>query len=104
MPNTSAAVENKVVAPAFMTPREELDAAPRVMIRVHKTGDRNEQRHIYVGVNGVGYQIERGKDVSVPEPVMLALKDAVQTVWEFDESQNTLVSRDAQSYPFTLLH
>lgn len=103
---TTSEVKSEKAEPArrFMTPREELDAAPRVLIRVHKTGDRNEQKHVYVGINGVGYQIERGKDIAVPEPVMLNLRDSVQTVWEYDESQNTLVSREAQAYPFTLLN
>lgn len=85
----------------FLSPRAELDAAPKVKIRVHKTGDRNEQRHIFVGVNGVSYQIERGVDVEVPEPVMRNLQDAVQTVWEQNDDLGAIESRSAQSYPFT---
>lgn len=88
-------------------PKDELDAAPRVWIRVHKTGDRNEQKQVYVGVNGVGYLIRRGVNVEVPEPVVRVLEQAVQTVFdvEADESGlvNALVRREALAYPFTRL-
>lgn len=84
-----------------VNPKDALDAAPKVRIRIHKTGDKNEQKQVYVGVNGVGYLIKRGEDVDVPEPVMRVLEDAVQTVYDYDDDQGMLVKRDALAYPFT---
>lgn len=102
-PQTILPSSSPSTASAFLSPRAELDAAPRVKIRVHKTGDRNEQKYVFVGVNGVNYQIERGKDVDVPFPVMRVLQDAVQTIWEQNDDLGSLERREAQSYPFTLL-
>lgn len=107
---TALAVE-KDKAPALameqgreLSALEALKAAPKVKIRIHKTGDRNEQTDVYVGVNGIGYQIRRGVDVEVPEPVAKVLEDATQTIYEFDEETQTRTLREAQAYPFTYLH
>lgn len=87
----------------FISAKAEIDAAPRIKIRVHKTGDRNEMKYVFVGVNGVGYQIERGVEIDVPEPVVSVLENAVQTLWEYEEEKKTLVPRQALSYPLTRL-
>jgi hypothetical protein len=89
--------------PTQVDPKAELDKAPKVLIRIHKTGDKNEQKQVYVGVNGIGYLIKRGEDVLVPEPVMRVLEDAVQTVYDYDDDAGALVKRDALAYPFTKL-
>lgn len=99
---TKAVNEPPVIPLAVQAnPKDALDAAPRVKIRIHKTGDKNEQKQVYVGVNGVGYLIKRGEDVDVPEPVMRVLENAVQTVYDYDDDKGMLVRRDALAYPFT---
>lgn len=101
---SKATNEPLVVLPVvYANPKDELDAAPRVKIRVHKTGDKNEQKQVYVGVNGIGYLIQRGQDVDVPEPVMRVLENAVQSVWDYDEHTQQRIKRDALAYPFTRL-
>lgn len=99
---SKAVNESPVILPAAqVNPRDALDAAPKVKIRIHKTGDKNEQKQVYVGVNGVGYLIKRGEDVLVPEPVMRVLEDAVQSVYDYDDDKGMLVKREALAYPFT---
>ncbi len=86
-----------------LSPRDELDAAPKVRIIIHETGNKTERKRVYVGVNGVGYDIKRGEEVRVPSPVMLALKDAVQSVYAYDDDLGALMKRDAMAYPFTVV-
>lgn len=90
-------------SPPPASPLDELRAAPKVTIRIHKTGVKGEPRDVYVGVNGVGYQIQRGVDVAVPEPVAKVLETAIQTVYDYDEDAQALIPREAQAYPFTYL-
>lgn len=80
---------------------EMLKAAPKVKIRVHETGDPNERKDVYVGVNGVGYMIRRGENVEVPVPVAKVLETSIQEVYEFDGEGRHMTSRNAQKYPFT---
>jgi hypothetical protein len=82
---------------------EMLKAAPKVKIRVHETGDPNERKDVYVGVNGVGYMIRRGQNVDVPIPVAKVLEDSIQEVYEFDDEGRRMTSRNAQKYPFTYI-
>lgn len=91
---------------AAFDPHDALRRAKRVKIRVHKTGHPNESEDIYVGVNGVRYQIKRGEVVEVPEPVMLNLKDAVRTVYKWVTDADGEMRQDpsyVQAYPFDLL-
>jgi hypothetical protein len=92
---------------ANLDPHDALRRAPKVKIRVHKTGQPNESQDVYVGVNGIGFQIKRGEEVTVPEPVMLVLKDAVRTVfrWVVD-ADGTLRQEgaDVLAYPFDRLN
>lgn len=88
-------------APPPLSPLEELRAAPKVKIRIHKTGDKSERADVLAGVNGVLYSMRRGEDVEVPEPVAKVLETAVQTLYEFDEEKGERRERQAQAYPFT---
>ena len=86
-------------------PRDVLRIGPKVKIKIHKTGLQTE-RDVYVGVNGVGFQIQRGEEVDVPLPVMKVLEDAVQTVYQWKKAPDgslTEVKTAVQAYPFTRL-
>jgi hypothetical protein len=89
---------------ADISPLDALRAAPKVKIRIHKTGDRNERGDVFVGVNGINYQIQRGEDVTVPEPVAKVLETAIQTLYEFDPETRARAQRQAQAYPFTYVN
>jgi hypothetical protein len=85
-------------------PHDLLRAAPKVTIKVHKTGRPDESSDVYVGVNGVGYQIQRGVEVTVPEPVLKVLEDAVQTVYVAHlspDGKTEMKATPVQAYPFT---
>ena len=51
---------------------EKQSVAEKVTIRLPIT--RNEKDDVYVAVNGVGYLIQRGKDVEVPASVAEVLR------------------------------
>lgn len=51
---------------------EKKSVAEKVTIRLPIT--RNEKDDVYVAVNGVGYLIQRGKDVEVPASVAEVLR------------------------------
>lgn len=85
-------------------PHDLLRAAPKVTIKVHKTGRPDESSDVFVGVNGIGYQIQRGVEVTVPEPVLKVLEDSVQTVFvphQLPDGKVELKATPVQAYPFT---
>lgn len=85
-------------------PHDLLRQAPKVTIKVHKTGRQDESADVFVGVNGIGFQIQRGVEVTVPEPVLKVLEDAVQTVYVAHvgaDGKTELKSTPVQAYPFT---
>ena len=53
-------------------PEEKQSVAEKVTIRLPIT--RSEKDDVYVAVNGVGYLIQRGKDVEVPASVAEVLR------------------------------
>lgn len=92
------------VAVTSEAPHDLLRAAHKVTIKVHKTGRQDESADVFVGVNGVGYQIQRGVEVTVPEPVLKVLEDAVQTVYVARvgaDGKTELKPQPVQAYPFT---
>lgn len=54
----------------------------RETITLAAARDENEQDFVFVSINSVGFQIPRGKPVSVPVEVLNVLDDAVQTVYD----------------------
>ena len=87
-------------------PQDMLRKAPKVKIKIHRTHAGPETDDVYVGVNGIGFQIQRGVDVEVPEPVMKVLEDAVQTVYHKAVllGKGVLVPNQVPAYPFTRLN
>lgn len=58
---------------------------------------------VFVGAQGKGYLIERGKPVLVPQIVVNVLRDAVQTEYEYDEESGENIPFETPSYPFSVL-
>ncbi len=107
--NTEVSSSKPVPPPAvtYSDPHDALRAAPKVLIKVHKTGRPEEPEDVFVGVNGVGYQIKRGEPVTVPEPVVKVLENAVQTVYikgRDSEGREIMKPNEVQAYPFTRLN
>lgn len=109
--NTAAAAPEPQSAPPSLMPasddpHDQLRAARKVTIKVHKTGRQDESSDVYVGVNGIGFQIQRGTEVTVPEPVLKVLENAVQTVYveaATPDGKTVLKPAQVQAYPFTRL-
>jgi hypothetical protein len=54
----------------------------KVNIIIHEQDGDAGQEAVFVGVNGVGYQIPRGKVVAVPVEVLHVLDNSVQKIFQ----------------------
>lgn len=83
---------------------------PRVGIVLFKTDDKRRSRDVQVGVNGVGFVMNREVEVFVPYRVYLALRDAVETAYVDGDDLNPVtgepfkVATQIESYPFRVTH
>lgn len=59
--------------------KEEVKPEKRVKIIIEEQDNHEGHSEVRIGVNGKIYQIQRGKEVSVPESVVGVLKNAIQT-------------------------
>jgi len=87
---------------------QQVQKKNRLTIMIHKTGEKSGDRDVPVGVNGKVFLIKRGIEVEVPRSVVEVLKNAKETRWEWVPSNNhpqggELVSREALSYPFSVV-
>ncbi len=64
-----------------------------VKICLPKAGEGREQE-VFVGVNGVGYRVRKGVEVSVPESVAEVLRNAAQAD---EENEAFLRSSEARN-------
>lgn len=74
----------------------------KVKILVYE-GQENEPDYVFVNVQGRTAYIRRGIAVLVPEYLMPALQDAVQSDYTYDDTTNDLRKRDRHSYPYQVL-
>lgn len=54
----------------------------RVKITIFEQSGDSGREDVFVGVNGVGYQIKRGEPVLIPIEVLHALDNCVETTYE----------------------
>lgn len=71
-------------APTVITGTSHDDAlsGDKVNIIIHEQDGDAGQEAVFVGVNGVGYQIPRGKVVAVPVEVFHVLENSVQKIYQ----------------------
>lgn len=50
----------------------------------------NEEKHLFVGVNGIGYLIERGKEVEVPRSVAEVIERSEEVADDNFDTQDAL--------------
>lgn len=50
-------------------PKEKVEAPKEKYVRIRLPLTREQKEDVYVGLNGVGYLIQRGKEVDVPAGV-----------------------------------
>jgi len=71
----------------------------KAVINVHRSDDTGPA--IFVGLNGVGYRIETGKDVEVPIELVGVLNDARQRRYRMHENGKDMIGTDVLTYPFS---
>lgn len=85
------------------TPEAKPAKEKRYIINVTH-GNDIEPKKIFVGANGREFQIERGKDVSVPKCVLEALDNAIMGVSEPDPMDETkAIVYDRKRFPYTVV-
>lgn len=102
-----SAVKTDAVAPEVTnedaTVWDMLKSQPKVRIVIDQTGDESAPKRVFVGVQGVGFWIERGKPVDVPQAVVNVLRESVKTLYRMEEDERgnrVMVGRDVPAYPF----
>ncbi len=75
---------------------------PKVKITIAEVEGAGGSRPVYVGVNGVGMLIPRGRPVDIPYRYYRALKCAIKTVHEQDEATGDILSAEVPAYPFSV--
>lgn len=98
------------------TPRDDNKSAnesrastkARYRIIVEEGRDKHSPTHVFVGVNGRGYNIRRGVEVDVPPEVIENLKDAVEVtqVAVVDPERDVVTGtqeRRVRRFPFQVL-
>lgn len=105
-----SATKTEAAAPAetgeIATVWAMLKAQPKVRIVIDQTGDESAPKRVFVGVQGIGFWIERGKPVDVPQAVVNVLRESVKTLYRMEEDERgnkVMVGRDVPAYPFHTL-
>lgn len=80
----------------------------RFKIIIEDARDANDMTRVYVGVNGRGYWLQRGKEIEVPREVIKVLDNAIldKAIPLFDESTGMpkgLEMRKSRRFPYQLL-
>lgn len=75
---------------------------PKVTITISEVDDVGGKRPVFVGVNGVGMLIPRGKPVDIPYRYYHALTNAIKTTHDQDEATQEIISSDVLSYPMSV--
>lgn len=73
---------------------------PMVELTIHTQEGPGGKRPVFVGVNGKGILIPRNKPVKVKLRYFEALKNAIETKYEFDEDAKANMPREMPSYPY----
>lgn len=80
--------------------KAEAKTAKRLKVVFHNTAD--ETGDIFLQHNGVGYQIQREEEVSLPPEVLGVADLAVITMFERDGKGKEL-TRDIKRFPYSLV-
>lgn len=79
----------------------------RKRIIIHKGEGPLGDKDVFVGVNGVGYLIQRNKEVDVPDGVVDVLRNAVETRYETmrDPASGAEIMKPYEqlAYPFSVI-
>ena len=100
-----ALVDLNIPEPAAAEELSE-DAPPGanyVTIRIEKEKGKGGDAPVFVGLNGKGYTIPRGRPIKVPAPLCEVLDHALQTLYEYDDDTGEMIGTEVLSYPYQVL-
>lgn len=87
--------------------KQEAELMPRrVKILIHKDPRPGAVDPVFVGVNNVGYTINRGQAAEVPVEVVEVLENAKETHYDVVQNQDgsqAMIPREAYAYPFAIV-
>ena len=92
----------EAVATGAANPVEEMRRAKRVKI-VLEENDAIPPGGQFFGVNGVGYQIQPGKQVEVPEFLLGVIDNAVASKPVFNDDGQVVGYREVPRFPYRVL-
>ena len=92
--------ENDIEAPISKVESKGNKHSEYVTINVAKQDKQGGAEPVFVGVQGIGYTIPRGINVSVPEAVVEVLKNAVQDIVTQDPESGEIFKEPVVTYPF----
>ena len=74
-------------------------------IIIQKSNEKAGDQPVWVGVNGVGMYIERGKKQRVKDRYVEALQNAIETIYDQDQSdpRAPLIPREVHRFPFSVV-
>ena len=75
-------------------------AVGKVVINIPKSEKAGGNEPVFVGVQGVGFLIPRGRDITVSPSIVEVLKNAITDNVTQDED-GEMVHNDAPTYPFS---
>lgn len=73
----------------------------RKILTVHPEGGEGGNTAVFIGLNGVGYQVPRGKPWNVPVELVNNLDNAQQTIYERNE-KGEMIPRTAPRFAYTV--
>lgn len=97
-PSKASAPAAKAEAKVLVQHNDEL-SGKRKILTIHAEQGEGGNFAVFVGLNGVGYQVPRGIPHNVPDELVQNLRNAQQTVWENTDGKN--VSREAPRFAFS---
>lgn len=95
--------DNEIKAPVAEVTGRGNHNATYVVINVAKQDKKGGSEPAFVGVQGVGYTIPRGIDVSVPAAVVEVLKNAKQEIVTQDPDTGEIEREEVMTYPFQIV-
>ncbi len=97
--------DNELEAPkaSLGLDRKGSETIKRVTINIAKQAIKGGAENAFVGVQGVGFSIPRGINISVPASVAEALKNAVQDIITQDPDTGELLKEPVLTYPFQII-
>lgn len=91
-------VQAKAVSAKAIAAGDEVPE-PTVELTIHTQAGAGGKRHVFVGVNGKALLIPRNVKCEVKHRYLVALENALETQYEFDEDAKANVPREMPSYP-----